>query len=106
MLSVPAEELTEALCATQSTVSLTVSDDDGEVQLDLPDEDETEKLCDKLSLHKAIDELPERDRKLIVLRYFSGLTQNETARMLGMTQVQVSRRERAILLEMRRRLLE
>ena len=103
-LVVSAEELAEALCATQSTVSLTVSDEDGESQFDLPDEDGTERLCDKLSLHKAIEELPERDRRLIVLRYFGGLTQIETARRLGMTQVQVSRRERLAIERMRAKL--
>ncbi len=106
VLAVSAEELAEAMCATQSTVSLTVTDEDGETQLDLPDEDETEQLCDKLSLHKAIDELPERDRRLIVLRYFSGLTQIETARRLGMTQVQVSRRERSLIEQMRNKLVQ
>ncbi len=105
-LTVSTEELAEAMCATQSTVSLTVADDDGETQLDLPDEDETEKLCDKLSLHEAISELPERDRKLIVLRYFSGLTQIETAKKLGMTQVQVSRRERSLIEQMREKLVQ
>ncbi len=104
-LTVSVEELAEAMCATQNTVSLTVTDDDGDVQLDLPDEDETELLCDKLSLHKAISELPERDRNLIVLRYFSGLTQIETAHRLGMTQVQVSRRERSVIEQMRSKLV-
>ncbi len=106
VLAVSPEELAEAMCATQSTVSLTVTDEDGESQLDLPDEDKTELLCDKLSLHKAIEELPERDRKLIVMRYFSGLTQIETARHLGMTQVQVSRRERSVIEQMREKLVQ
>ena len=44
------------------------------------------------------------DRKLIELRYYQGLTQVKTAEALGLSQVQVSRRERAILLEMRKRL--
>ncbi len=105
-LYVEPEELAEAICATQSTVSLTVSDEDGEAQLDLPEPDQTELLCDKLSLHKAIEELPERDRRLIVLRYFSGLTQIETARKLGMTQVQVSRRERSLIEQMRNKLVQ
>lgn len=105
-LAVSSEELAEAMCATQSTVSLTVTDEDGEAQLDLPDEDKTELLCDKLSLHKAIEELPERDRMLIVLRYFSGLTQIETAHRLGMTQVQVSRRERSVIESMRAKLVQ
>ena len=49
-------------------------------------------------------ELPPKDRKLIVLRYFGGKTQTETADVLGMTQVQVSRREKVILRELRKQL--
>ena len=51
-----------------------------------------------------MDKLPERDRKLIKLRYFDGLTQNSTAELLGMSQVQVSRREKQLLLKMREEL--
>ena len=46
------------------------------------------------------------DRQLIRLRFFAGRTQSETARVLGTTQVQISRRERRILKWMREQLLE
>ena len=49
-------------------------------------------------------QLPERDRRLIELRYFQGLTQVKTADVLHMSQVQVSRREKEILLRMRKSL--
>ena len=49
--------------------------------------------------------LEERDRKLIFLRYYRGKTQTEVARCLGMTQVQVSRREKRILQSMREQMV-
>lgn len=52
-----------------------------------------------------MDRLSADDRRLIFLRYFKGLTQSRTADMLGMTQVQVSRREKKILGELRRELV-
>ena len=53
----------------------------------------------------AMGILQERDRSLIMLRYFRGKTQTETAKVLGMTQVQVSRRERVVLAQMRKLLI-
>ena len=63
-------------------------------------------LCDLLSLKTVLGTLGERDSALIRLRYFEGLTQSKTAERLGMSQVQVSRREKAILLTLRERMLE
>ena len=53
-----------------------------------------------------LDSLPAADRELIRLRFYAGRTQSETARLLHTTQVQVSRRERKILGQMRAKLLE
>ena len=50
-------------------------------------------------------ELEPSDRALLELRYFKGLTQSKTAAVLGMTQVQVSRREKKLLTQMREELL-
>ena len=50
---------------------------------------------------QALRTLPENDQKIIRLRYFQNKTQTETAEILNMTQVQVSRRERKILLQIR-----
>ena len=52
-----------------------------------------------------LEQLEERDRELIRLRYFQNLTQVKAAQRLGMTQVQVSRREKKILLWLRGQLL-
>ena len=57
-------------------------------------------------LHEVLDSLPAADRELIRLRFYAGRTQSETARLLHTTQVQVSRRERKILGQMRAKLLE
>ena len=103
-LGVSPEETAEALCAGLPPVSLTYEDEDGSYEFDLPCEDTQSELCDHLALREVVEELPERDRELIRLRYFREKTQNQTAAQLGMTQVQVSRREKAILGEIRRRL--
>ena len=61
-----------------------------------------EEIAERLSLRAALDSLEERDKKIINLRYFQSKTQVETAKLLQMTQVQVSRREKKILGEIRR----
>ena len=100
-LKVPPENVTEALCAAQPTMSLTVENDDGTSEFDIAVEGEDEKLLEHISLKEVLATLPENDRKLIILRYYKSKTQTETAEQLGMTQVQVSRRERVILSKMR-----
>lgn len=96
-------ETAQLICIAQPVVSLT-SDDDSEKQIDIPAEDEYSPIDDRLSLEQVINCLPENDRKLIRLRYFDGLTQSKTASILGVSQVQVSRREKIILSDMRKRL--
>ena len=61
------------------------------------DEDEEERQFNKLSISMAIEELSPFHRKLIVLRYFRDLSQSETANILGVTQVKISREEKKIL---------
>ena len=95
------EEVSEAICAAQSIISLTASGEEGEVQFDIPTESHEEEVCSRLSLSKAISELPEREKELVVMRYFRHKTQNQTAKVLGMTQVQVSRLEKKIMVVIR-----
>ena len=71
----------------------------------LPVESPEEELADSISLRQVLALLEEKDQMLIRLRYFKGKTQVETAAVLGMTQVQVSRREKKILLHLRELLL-
>lgn len=96
----------ELITVSMPTVSLTCSDDEKNGgQLDIPTLAPEEEISERLSLKRVLESLEERDRKLIELRYFKGLTQVKTAAELGMSQVQVSRKEKAILLELRKKLL-
>lgn len=98
------ERVAEALGAVQPPLSLTRSTDEGEETVDVPVPPPEERITDRIALQQVIGELAPRDRALIVLRYLNRKTQQSTADCLGMTQVQVSRRERVILEEMRRKL--
>ena len=63
-----------------------------------------ESMVEKIALRQAIDELPEREKMTILLRFFKCLTQEQTARILSVSQVQVSRLERRALERLRRSL--
>ena len=70
----------------------------------LPAADDQDEWLDKMLLRGAIDELSERDKKIIVLRYFRDMTQSEVAERIGVSQVQVSRIENRIIKEFREKL--
>ncbi len=99
-----AEEVSLALCASSPVISLTAPDD-GEGQLDIAVEAPDEGIGDRIALRQMMAVLDPKDRQLLELRYYQNLTQSETARRLGMTQVQVSRREKKLLLYLRQELL-
>ena len=61
----------------------------------------TEELVDHLLIEQLLGELDETEKELIELRYFQDMTQTQIAGRLGISQVQVSRMERKILLRMR-----
>ena len=63
-----------------------------------------EHLLEGIALRSAIDQLPNKEKMTILLRYFKGLTQAQTARILGISQVQVSRLERRSLDQLRRQI--
>lgn len=67
----------------------------------IPSSDDQDDLIDKIMLKSFIEKLPERDRKIIILRYFRDKTQSEIAAELGVSQVQVSRLESKILEKMK-----
>lgn len=101
----PAESVIEALNVSLPPLSLTESSDEsGNSEFDIPTEAPDLSITDKLSLRQVMNDLDPKDRKLIYLRYFENKTQVETARILDMTQVQVSRREKKILNLMRQEL--
>ena len=66
---------------------------------------EEEGMVERITLRAAIDALPEREQQVLLLRYYKGLTQMNTARVLGVSQVQVSRLERRALDRLRRELM-
>ncbi len=101
-LNVSREKIVEAIGSAQVPLSLTAgADGDEGLQLDLPSPDIQFDITERLTLHQALAALEERDRALIELRYYRGKTQTQTAKALGMTQVQVSRREKKILTVLR-----
>ncbi len=97
-------EMAQLVNLSLPVASLTELHEENDRQIDIPVESEEEEIQNKLALAEVLKVLPENDRRLIELRYYEGLTQTKTAERLGLSQVQVSRRERAILLELRRRL--
>ena len=100
------EEVSEAICVMQPVVSLTRETDDGDEIMDIPVDAPDVRITDSIALSQALEGLDGRDRRLIYLRFFANLTQQQTAEKLGMTQVQVSRREKKVLLYLRQRLEE
>ena len=105
LLGVEPAEAAQALGAAQMPLSLTASEEDGGGQMDISVEGEDEKIAELLSLKQVVKELPPRDQNIIYFRYYKHRTQTETAQALGMTQVQVSKREKVILQELRRKLV-
>ncbi len=103
-MSLSREQVTEALNAAQQPLSLTVSDEEGESQSDIPVPAPDEMITEHLALQTELNRLPPKDRELLRLRYYRGMTQSKAAENLGMTQVQVSRREKKLLLLLRQRL--
>ncbi len=105
IMNIEPEQVSEALTVSMQPVSLTVTDDDGDSQTDIPVQSPDESITEIMSLNTEISRLDERDRKIIQLRYFNNMTQSETAKKLDMTQVQISRREKKILSHLREKLL-
>lgn len=103
-LGVTPEEAAEALCAGIPPVSLDHGGEDGE-PLPVPSAFGEDALIDRLALRQCLSELSGEDREILMLRYFRRKTQCETAQILGMTQVMVSRRERKLLKELREQLV-
>lgn len=97
------EETAQVINAALPPVSLTQDDESGGGQIDVPVDNENE-MFERLDLSRVIESLNERDREIIEWRYFRCATQSVTAKQLGMSQVQVSRREKKILTLLRTKL--
>ena len=106
LLGVETEVAAEAIGASLPPLSLTRNNDEDETdQIDVPISPPEDLLTDRLALRQILGQLEPRDRSLIVMRYINSSTQQATAEKLGMTQVQVSRRERYILEQLRKKLI-
>ena len=102
-----AEELAFIETASGPTESLQRETDDGfRLELVLGDYQAEETMLERAALREAVDKLPARERQVIALRYFHGMTQQSCARVMGVSQVQISRLERRAVEKMRESMQE
>ena len=105
ILGASEEKVVDALNCAKLPLSLTADyDEDGNPQIDVPVDDIQYEISERLSLEKAVSLLDEKDRRIITLRYYQNKTQSQTAKLLDMTQVQISRREKKILNKIREKM--
>ena len=102
------EDVAFAETAAGPTESLQreTNEDGFTLELVLGDYQAEEKMLERVALRSAIDRLPERERQVISLRYYHGLTQQSCARVMHVSQVQISRMERRAVERMREWLTE
>lgn len=98
------EEVGEILNVLTPIMSLSVSNDESEDVIDIPI-DESDELFDKISVHQALKILSNTELLIVKYRYYEGKTQCETAKLMGISQVQVSRKEKKLLQKLRQKLL-
>ena len=97
-----AEEIAAAETANAPVASLQMDLGEGlTLEQLVGDEGMEEGVLEKLALREAVKSLPDREGQVVALRYFRGLTQDKTARILGVSQVQVSRIERKAMARLR-----
>ena len=100
-MGVSKEEITEAICANQNTVSLTYDGEEGLKETDLPVMGPEEEIDNRLQIEEAFKILDETEIKIMKYRYYKNFTQIKIAEILNMSQVQVSRAEKRILNKLR-----
>lgn len=93
-------DLSEILNIINPVVSLSYINEDGEDEKDIPVDDE-DKLFDRLTINQAMKKLSTVEQNIINLRFFEGKTQCQTASIIGLSQVQISRKEKALLAKLR-----
>ena len=102
-LNMEREEVVLALDSSKMPLSLseTVDDGSGDKSIELidkiPSSEKEDDMIDKILLKSMIERLPERERKVIIMRYYRDNTQSEIAEALGVSQVQISRIENKII---------
>lgn len=105
MLGCDVNETAEILGVLTPMISINQFGEDDNENFDIPFDD-SENFFERLSLSEVIDKLSDDEKMLINCRYYKGQTQNFTAKVLGISQVQVSRKEKALLRKLRERLNE
>lgn len=98
--------IAEALSVSLPPVSLTDSSEEGGGQIDVAAPSPDIEIGDTVALRQVLEMMEPKDRELIFLRYYKNFTQSAAAQKLGMTQVQVSRREKKLLTFMREQLMK
>lgn len=97
------EEIAQIDLANESPESLQQETEDGlSLEGILGTDAPEEQMVERIALREAIERLPEKERMTVLLRYFKGMTQERTARILGVSQVQISRLERRGLEQLRK----
>ena len=109
ILKVPKEEITYALDCLRPVSSIyeetNASEDSRSILDKIPsNKDETNRIVDRIALKQLIENLEDREKQIILLRFYKDKTQSEVAKVLGITQVQVSRIEKKILNSMKLKL--
>lgn len=100
MLGCGVDETAEILNVINPMLSLNSFGEDGSESIDVPF-DNREEIFDRISVMQVMEKLSDEERFIINSRYFNGKTQSETAQKLGVSQVQVSRKEKDILKKLR-----
>lgn len=103
MLGCDVNETAEILNVINPMLSINQFGEEGSADFDIP-VDDSENLFDRLSLSQILDTLDSEEKKLIDYRFYKGQTQTVTANSMGISQVQVSRKEKAVLRKLRERL--
>ena len=101
LLDCPPEEIPEILGVIAPMVSLSTSSDDGEYTIDVP-VDESDEIFNRLIVHRLFKFLDDTEKAIVDMRYYKGFTQAKTAAALGISQVQVSRKEKSLLQKLRK----
>ena len=109
ILKVPKEEIAAAIESSNTVNSIysvegANSDDRMIIEKIVEDKDEYNHLVNKITLNEIIDNLEEREKEVVLLRFYKEKTQSQVGKILGITQVQVSRIEKKVLEKMRLKL--
>lgn len=96
-------DLSEILNVINPVVSLSYYTDDGDEEMDIPIDDE-DRLFDRISIRQVVNKLSKQEQLLIKYRFYEGKTQMQTAQLLNISQVQVSRKEKSVIEKMRQEL--